>query len=124
MQARWRVGFIVAALLMISLAVARGTEQTEITEGPHDGIATKELRADGMAAWTVDSGGGESSGGGFALTAAIGQPDAGELSAGNTVMAGGLWAGSVELQILFYDGFESGDTTAWSSTTAPVVESP
>ena len=115
MRARRPVGFIVAVLLMIPLAVARGTEQTEIAEGPQDGVATKELRADGMAAWTVDSGGGESSGGGFALTAAIGQPDAGQLSAGDTVLAGGLWAGAVELQVLFHDGFEGGDTGAWSS---------
>ena len=68
-----------------------------------------------MAAWSVDSGGGESSGGDISLIAAIGQPDAGELTQGDTVLNGGLWAGAEELRILFYDGFETGDTGGWSS---------
>ena len=73
------------------------------------------MQADGMAAWSVDSGGGASSGGTFELIAAVGQPDAGQLSLGGTVVAGGLWARPVDLQALFYDGFEDGGTGEWAS---------
>lgn len=114
MRTRRRFGFVFAVLLL-PFVLAEAAEPADTAVGHEDAAATKELRADDMAVWSVDSGGGESSGGGFALTAAIGQPDAGELSAGNTVLAGGLWAGAVELQILFYDGFEGGDTGAWNS---------
>ena len=35
-----------------------------------------------------------------------------------TVIEGGLWAGAVDPQPVFCNGFESGDTGAWSSTVA------
>ncbi len=44
--------------------------------------------------WTVDSGGGTSSGGGFTLSGTIGQPDAGATaSGGGYTLAGGFWLG-------------------------------
>src|SRR5216683_1977715 len=45
--------------------------------------------------FTVDGGGGTSSGGSFTLTGTIGQPDAGTLSGGNYTLQGGFWPGIV-----------------------------
>ncbi len=42
--------------------------------------------------YTVDGGGGTSSGGGFTLTGTIGQPDAGAMAGGTFTLAGGFWA--------------------------------
>ena len=45
--------------------------------------------------FTLDGGGGASSGGSFTLTGTIGQPDAGTLSGGNYTLQGGFWPGIV-----------------------------
>jgi hypothetical protein len=46
--------------------------------------------------WTVDSGGGTSSGNGYTLNGTLGQPDAGTLaSGGGYTLAGGFWHGGV-----------------------------
>jgi hypothetical protein len=45
--------------------------------------------------WTVDSGGGSSSGGRYGLSGTIGQPDAGEMAGGDYTLSGGFW---VEVQ--------------------------
>ena len=43
---------------------------------------------------TIDAGGGTSTGGGYTLSATIGQPDAGaSLSGGGYTLDGGFWAG-------------------------------
>jgi len=41
--------------------------------------------------YTVDGGGGSSSGGTFSLTGTIGQPDAGHMTGGNYTLDGGFW---------------------------------
>ena len=41
--------------------------------------------------WTVDGGGGTSTGGGYTLSGTIGQPDAGVLSGGTYSLRGGFW---------------------------------
>jgi hypothetical protein len=46
-----------------------------------------------MNSWTVDGGGGQSAGGGFALRGAIGQPDTGVLTGGAYVLQGGFFTG-------------------------------
>jgi hypothetical protein len=43
--------------------------------------------------WSADSGGGISSGGGYTLQGAIGQPDAGLMQGGGFSLAGGLLGG-------------------------------
>ena len=43
--------------------------------------------------YTVDGGGGTSTGGAYTLDGTIGQPDAGSQSGGAYVLAGGFWAG-------------------------------
>ena len=45
--------------------------------------------------FTIDGGGGTSSGGSFTLSGTIGQPDAGTLSGGNYTLQGGFWPGIV-----------------------------
>ena len=46
--------------------------------------------------WTVDGGGGTSSGNGYTLNGTLGQPDAGTLaSGGEYTLAGGFWHGGV-----------------------------
>jgi hypothetical protein len=46
--------------------------------------------------WTVDGGGGTSSGNGYTLNGTLGQPDAGTLaSGGGYTLAGGFWHGGV-----------------------------
>ena len=46
-----------------------------------------------MEWYTVDGGGGRSTAGSWELSGTIGQPDAGTLSGGETVMLGGFWSG-------------------------------
>jgi hypothetical protein len=46
-----------------------------------------------MQRFTVDGGGRTSAGGAYSVTGTIGQPDAGTLSAGPYVVAGGFWFG-------------------------------
>ena len=46
--------------------------------------------------WTVDSGGGASQGGPYALSGSIGQADAGSAAGGNYVLMGGFWSGAFQ----------------------------
>ncbi len=108
------VGWLLAVAAVAPIAVASDPGSPE-PDGSQT-AAVEDVRADRMSAWSVDSGGGESSGGDFSLTAAIGQPDAGVLVGGDTVLAGGLWAGAVDSGGVFFDGFESGDTGGWSAS--------
>lgn len=41
--------------------------------------------------WTLDAGGGSSSGGSYQLSGGVSQPDAGSMSGGNYQMQGGFW---------------------------------
>src|SRR5829696_2437250 len=42
--------------------------------------------------YTIDGGGGTSTGGGYSLTGSVGQPDAGTMSGGSFSLDGGFWA--------------------------------
>lgn len=68
--------------------------------------------------FSIDGGGGESSGGAFVLHATIGQPDAGVSTGGIFSLTGGFWALEATSSKLYCDGFESGDISNWS-TAAP-----
>ena len=112
---------VVAVLLVLLIPLAGASNPA--SSGEEDArAAPKTARADEMTAWSVDSGGGEASGGAFSLTAAIGQPDARLISQCGTVLDGGLWAGAVDLQPVFCNGFEGGDTGAWSSVVGGTKE--
>lgn len=45
--------------------------------------------------WTVDGGGGESTGEGYILKGTVGQPDAGRLQGGDYGLQGGFWVESI-----------------------------
>jgi len=49
--------------------------------------------------FTIDGGGGTSSGGQYTLSGTIGQPDAGELKGGDYVLEGGFW-GEILMQLV------------------------
>ena len=49
--------------------------------------------------WTVDSGGGSSSGGSYSLSGTIGQPDAASSTGGGYTLAGGFWHGGAAAQV-------------------------
>jgi hypothetical protein len=46
--------------------------------------------------WTVDTGGGASSGGAYSLNGTIGQTDAGSLRGEDYALSGGFWASLLE----------------------------
>lgn len=48
--------------------------------------------------YTIDGGGGTSSGGSYTLSGTIGQPDAGTLTGGSYVLEGGFWGGAFAVQ--------------------------
>lgn len=60
---------------------------------------------------SIDGGGGSQVGGVYSLTGTIGQSDAGKSAAGVFSLTGGIHPSASGL--LFYDGFETGDTAGW-----------
>jgi hypothetical protein len=108
-DSRWMIAVPVAALI-VAVSVAASAA------GPDP--PPEAVTADAMDWWSVDGGGGRASGGNWAVVSAIGQFDAGTLSAGAYVLNGGFVAADEPVEPpLFADGFESGDHGAWSSAT-------
>lgn len=70
--------------------------------------------------FTIDGGGGTSSGGQYTLSGTIGQPDAGELKAGNYVLEGGFW-GEILMQLvaprLYIERSVDHVTISWTPNT-------
>lgn len=54
-------------------------------------VATVRAQAYNIDWFTVDGGGGTSSGGAYSISGTIGQPDAGTLVGGSYVLTGGFW---------------------------------
>jgi hypothetical protein len=52
--------------------------------------------------WTVDGGGGTSTGGQYSLSGAVGQPDPGKLSGGGYALVGGFWTGGASIEYHIY----------------------
>jgi len=69
------------ALVLISLAIAAVTISTAQAAPQYD-----------LSWFTVDGGGGTSSGGTYSLSGTIGQPDAGALAGGSYSLTGGFWS--------------------------------
>jgi hypothetical protein len=46
--------------------------------------------------WTVDGGGGQSTGSGYTLTGSIGQHDTGAMSGGGYTLSGGFWGSKAD----------------------------
>jgi hypothetical protein len=100
-SSRGRAAWAIAALLVLA------------------GAARAPLAAQALnSSWhTVDGGGGVSAAGVYVLRGTAGQPDAGPtLVAGVRRVDGGFWHGAASLSsnLIFADGFASGNTTAWS----------
>jgi hypothetical protein len=51
--------------------------------------------------WTVDGGGGASSGGDFTLSGTAGQADAGALAGGGLSLQGGFWTGAASRSTIY-----------------------
>ena len=74
---------IVVSLLLGGVALRQAQDVALAQSGGQD-----------LTRWTVDSGGATfSSGGGYDLGGTIGQPDAGVMSGGDYILAGGFWPG-------------------------------
>jgi hypothetical protein len=50
-----------------------------------------------IVSYTIDGGGGRSTGGAFVVTGTIGQPDAGSMTGGTFAVTGGFWSSRVEI---------------------------
>lgn len=61
-----------------------------------------------LTAWTVDSGGGPLSGGGWTLVGTFGQPDAGALTGGSYTLRGGFWFGGLAASAVDPDSMDQG----------------
>ena len=72
--------FLVAGILMLLLSISGGMLLAQ------NGIS--------VSWWTADGGGGTSAGADYAVSGAIGQPDAGSMSGGQYELNGGFWNGS------------------------------
>lgn len=57
------------------------------------GLSVRAVGGYALDWWTVDGGGGVSSGGNFGIQGTAGQPDAGVMSGGNFTVEGGFWGG-------------------------------
>lgn len=106
----WRLVVVSMTLLLVATAFTLPAEEAD---DPPDVVT-----ADAMDWWSVDAGGGRASGGTWMSVSAIGQFDAGTLSAGAFTMDGGfIVADEPGEPPLFADGFETGDTGTWGSVT-------
>lgn len=84
---------ILAVLLLLTAVAA--VAQTE-------GTPTYAIES-----YTIDGGGGTSTGGDFSLSGTVGQPDASPVASTGGVfsLAGGFWGGGL-VDFIFKDGFE------------------
>jgi len=105
-----RVAFV-AAVFGLGFGLIGNAEQ--ISEPP-----AKTTAANAMDWWSVDAGGGAAASGAWALQSIIGQPDAGRAAGGAFSIEGGFALPPEPMETpLFVDGFESGDTGAWSAAS-------
>ncbi len=113
------ITFLLAGTLLLALASLITVESQEEPHGHGAPDADKASEVLDIPAYSIDGGGGTSSGDDFQLIGSVGQPDAGTVLEGDDYgLTGGVMAVVAPLQgILFCDGFESGDASSWSSST-------
>ncbi len=70
--------------LLLGAAVLLSVAWVGLAQGGYD-----------LSWWTVDGGGGPSSGGSYTLSGTFGQPDAGVVAGGGYTLGGGFWPGDV-----------------------------
>jgi hypothetical protein len=99
-------------LLLTALCLANLAATAAPTPGTATAAATTGATGFALPRWTVDGGGGRSTGGTYAIHGTIGQPDADPLqpSAGGAfAITGGFWPGAPQVDVpetVFADGFE------------------
>ena len=103
MKTRLLLTIAVLAVLLTGLLVATAGTQTS------DNYAAKQVL-------TSSNGGGQAASDNYAVQLTVGQPATGSAASGNYSVGVGFWHGVVPEEEIFADGFESGDTSAWSST--------
>ena len=94
----------------VGIAGASGASEPQDTEGPAP-PPLYELRA-----WTLEGGGGEALGGAYGVRGSMGQPEPYFSQGGSFRLQGGFLPGRASGGHIFENGFESGDTGAWSTT--------
>jgi hypothetical protein len=93
------------AVFASTMMLIGGTEPDMQTPSKADPVSNQEILEDGMPeasvsndydlSWyTIDGGGGTSTGGGFTLSGTIGQPDAGSMINEQFELVGGFWSGA------------------------------
>ena len=76
---RWQIVVVLAAALSLNLLLSTF-------------VLASGAQSYSIAWWTIDGGGvTTSTGGGYSLGGAIGQPDSGQLIGDNSTLAGGFW---------------------------------
>lgn len=76
----------VAAMIVVAgLSATAHAARAQVSAAPSAGYT--------ITWFTVDGGGGASSGGGYTVTGTAGQSDAGTLSGSGYTLAGGFWSG-------------------------------
>jgi hypothetical protein len=88
---------MMGCLLLLALALAPGLAALAQEAGPALPDAPYTLNP-----WTVDGGGGTSTGGLFGLSGTAGQPDAGSLTGGIYTLVGGFWGGARSINTATY----------------------
>lgn len=83
--------FGVITALVVTMAAPGQHFDTDWRAGSADREAAAAAGDFEVSWYTVDGGGGTSSGGDFVLSGTAGQPDAGELVGGDLVLRGGFW---------------------------------
>lgn len=80
MNRRWI--YTILLVLLLSLALLTYSVHAQVVPGSYS-----------LSWWTVDGGGGSSSGTGYSLNGTAGQPDAGSLTGTGYQLSGGYWTG-------------------------------
>lgn len=78
MKRKWQLISLVLLLALLPLLLASATAAYDLSW------------------WSVDGGGGKSTGGGYTLQGAVGQPDAGQMRGGNFSLSGGYLTGAMQ----------------------------
>jgi hypothetical protein len=71
----------------------------------------------GLRWWSVDGGGGTSTGAGYSVSGAVGQPDAAVATGGDYAVRGGFWVGGVSPPAATVTPTATAETTATSEPT-------
>lgn len=88
---KYRIMFILVVETILLTVISQSKASGGLT-----GLVRAQVNSYNLSWWTVDGGGGTSTGGSYILNGTLGQPDAGTVaSGGGYTLAGGFWHGGV-----------------------------